>query len=167
MKILACSVRGGDVCATVLAEKEDCLRSGGGHAAVEGCIHRFADEKGLPALALARVTRMQETADGGIEFDFDAAVPPQVKLGKYLGLEVYVPADESPDLPVLRAAAETLEADIPETYISRKIDGLVRQRLEDVALPICTPCCVQRAGSLPSAMTTMRCGTWLSPFRTS
>ena len=133
MKILACSVRGGDVCATVLAEKEDCLRSGGGHAAVEGCIHRFADEKGLPALALARVTRMQETADGGIEFDFDAAVPPQVKLGKYLGLEVYVPADESPDLPVLRAAAETLEADIPETYISRKIDGLVRQRLEDVA----------------------------------
>lgn len=133
MKILACSIRGGDVCATILAEKEDCMRLGGGHAAVEGCIRRFAGEKGLPSLALARVTRMQETADGGIEFDFDAAVPPRVKLGKYLGLEVYVPADESPDLPVLRAAAETLEADIPETYISRKIDGLVRQRLEDVA----------------------------------
>ena len=80
MKILACSIRGGDVCATILAEKEDCMRLGGGHAAVEGCIHRFAGEKGLPSLALARVTRMQETADGGIEFDFDAAVPPQVKV---------------------------------------------------------------------------------------
>jgi len=133
MKILSCSISGGDVCATILAEREDSVRLGTGHAAVEGCIHRFCREKKLPALALARVTRMQETVDGGIEFDFDAAVPPEVKLGKYLGLEVYVPADESPDLPVLRAAAETLEAAIPETYISRKIDGLVRQRLEDVA----------------------------------
>ena len=133
MKILSCSLSGGDVCATILAEKEDCRRFGGGHATVEGCIHLFCEEKQLPALALARVTRMTETADGGIEFDFDGAVPPKVELGKYLGLEVYVPADESPDLPVLRAAAETLAADIPETYISRKIDGLVRQRLEDVA----------------------------------
>ena len=66
-------------------------------------------------------------------FDFDAAVPPAVELGQYLGLEVYVPSDEKPDLHVLRAAAERMSADIPETYISRKTDALVRQRLEDVA----------------------------------
>lgn len=133
MKILSCSISGGDVCATILAEKEDCARYGGGHAAVEGCIELFRREKELSALALVRVTRLEETAEGGLSFDFDAAVPPEVKLGKYLGLEVYVPADESPDLPVLLAATETMEADIPETYISRKIDALVQQRLEDVA----------------------------------
>ena len=133
MKILSCTITGGDVCASILAEKEDCVRFGGGHAAVEGCIELFRQEKELNGLALARVTRLEETEEGGLSFDFDAAVPPEVKLGKYLGLEVYVPADESPDLPVLLAAAETMEADIPETYISRKIDALLRQRLEDVA----------------------------------
>lgn len=132
MKILSCEIRGGDVRATLLAEAEDAARFGGVRAAVEGCIRAFAAENGLPPLALPRVTRMDERADGEVEFDFDAAVPPKVELGKYLGLEVYVPSDETPDLPVLLAASETLRAEIPETYVSRKIDGLVRQRMEDV-----------------------------------
>ena len=89
----------------------------------------FSEEKGLGQLALPRVTRMDESGDGGVEFDFDAAIPPAVELGQYLGLEVYVPSDESPDLHVLRAAAERMNVEIPETYISRKIDGLMRQRL--------------------------------------
>ena len=76
---------------------------------------------------------MDGREDGSVEFDFDAAIPPAVELGQYLGLEVYVPSDESPDLHVLRAAAERMNVEIPETYISRKIDGLMRQRLEDVA----------------------------------
>ena len=73
MKILSCSISGGDVCAAILAEKEDCARYGGGHAAVEGCIELFRREKELSALALVRVTRLEETAEGGLSFDFDAA----------------------------------------------------------------------------------------------
>ena len=132
MKILHCEIAGGDVRATLLAEAEDIARFGGVRAAVEGCIRGLSAEKELPALALPRVTRMDERGDGALEFDFDAAVPPRVELGKYLGLEVYVPSDEEPDLPVLLAAIEELRAEIPETYISRKIDGLMRQRMEDV-----------------------------------
>ena len=133
MKILSWEKTGGDLRATILCEAADLARFGGAREAVEGCIRLFAEEKSLGELALMRVTRMDNGEDGSVEFDFDAAIPPAVQLGQYLGLEVYVPSDEEPDLHVLRAAAETLEADIPETYISRKIDGLVRQRLEDVA----------------------------------
>ncbi len=133
MKILRYEKTGGDLCATVLAEAEDCARFGGVREAIEGCIRALAEGKGLGQLALPRVTRMDSREDGSTEFDFDAAVPPAVELGQYLGLEVYVPSDETPDLSVLRAAAEQLRADIPETYISRKTDGLIRQRLEDVA----------------------------------
>ena len=133
MKILSCERTGGDLRATLLCEASDRARFGGVREAVEGCIRLFSEEKGLGQLALPRVTRMDESGDGGVEFDFDAAIPPAVELGQYLGLEVYVPSDEAPDLPVLRAAAERMNVEIPETYISRKIDGLMRQRLEDVA----------------------------------
>ncbi len=133
MKTLSFERSGGDLRATLLLGAEELVRGGGARAAVENAIRLFGEEKGLGALALPRVTRMESTADGGMEFDFDAAVPPAVELGEVLGLEVYVPSDESPDLHVLRAAAERMKADIPETYISRKTDGLVRQRLEDVA----------------------------------
>ena len=132
MKILSAQIKGGDVRATLLAEREDLARFGGVRPAVEGCIRAFAAEKGLGTLALPRVTRMDERESDEVEFDFDAAVPPQVELGPYLGLEVYVPSDEKPDLPVLLAAIENLRAEIPETYISRKTDGLMRQRMEDV-----------------------------------
>ena len=131
MKILSCEIRGGDVAATVLAGREELERFGGEREAVEACIRAFCEEKGIKTLALTRVTRMDETARG-LEFDFDAAIPPKVELGQYLGLEVYVPSDEKPDLPVLLAATEELQAEIPETYVSRKIDGLMRQRMEDV-----------------------------------
>ena len=133
MKILSFERNGGDLRATILCEASDRGRFGGAREAVEGCIRLFAEEKGLPQPALPRVTRMDETADGGLEFDFDAAVPPVVELGQYLGLEVYVPSDEAPDLHVLRAAAERMKVEIPETYIRRKTDGLMGQRLEDVA----------------------------------
>ena len=133
MKIHASEISGGDVRASILCEEEDLARFGGVRETVEGCIALFEAEKELGTLALRRVTRIDERADGTVEFDFDAAVPPAVELGQYLGLEVYVPSDESPDLPVLRAAAEQLRAEIPQTYISRKIDGLMRQRMEDVA----------------------------------
>ena len=133
MKILSCERTGGDLRATLLCEASDRAHFGGVREAVEGCIRLFSEEKGLGQLALPRVTRMDESGDGGVEFDFDAAVPPVVELGQYLGLEVYVPSDEAPDLHVLRAAAERMNVEIPETYISRKIDGLMRQRLEDVA----------------------------------
>ena len=133
MKILSFERNGGDLRATILCEASDRGRFGGARETVEGCIRLFAEEKGLPQPALPRVTRMDETADGGLEFDFDAAVPPVVELGQYLGLEVYVPSDEAPDLHVLRAAAERMKVEIPETYISRKTDGLMGQRLEDVA----------------------------------
>ena len=131
MKILSCDICGGDVRATLLAERDELARFGGDRAAVEGCLRAFTEEKQLDALALTRVTRM-EMRDGALEFDFDAAIPPRVALGQYLGLEVYVPSDEKPDYPVLLAATEELRADIPETYISRKIDALMRQRMEDV-----------------------------------
>ena len=133
MKILSFERNGGDLRATILCEASDRGRFGGVRETVEGCIRLFAEEKGLPQPALPRVTRMDETADGGLEFDFDAAVPPVVELGQYLGLEVYVPSDEAPDLHVLRTAAERMKVEIPETYISRKTDGLMGQRLEDVA----------------------------------
>lgn len=133
MKILAYERNGGDLRATLLTEPAEINSCGGVREAIEVCIRLFAEEKGLGQLALPRVTRIDAAADGAAEFDFDAAVPPKVELGRYLGLEVYVPSDESPDLYVLRAAAEQMKVDIPETYISRKTDGLMRQRLEDVA----------------------------------
>ena len=133
MKILSCELSGGDLRATIRCEAADRARFGGERESVEGCIRLLEEEKGLGQLALPRVTRIEPAADGALEFDFDAAVPPAVELGQYLGLEVYVPSDESPDLHVLRAAAEQMSVQIPETYISRKTDGLVRQRLEDVA----------------------------------
>ena len=133
MKTLSFERSGGDLRATLLLGAEELVRGGGARAAVENAIRLFGEEKGLGALALPRVTRMESTADGGMEFDFDAAVPPAVELGEVLGLEVYVPSDEAPDYYVLRAAAERLRAAIPETYIERKLDGLVRQRFEDVA----------------------------------
>lgn len=132
MKILSYAFDRGDVRATVLAEAGELRLYGGERPAVEACIRLLAQEKELGSLALARVTRMEPRDDGSLEFDFDAAVPPAVELGQVLGLEVYVPSDERPDLPVLRAAAESLRADIPETYIRRKIDGLVRERMDDI-----------------------------------
>ena len=132
MKLLAYSLEKGDVRATVLSEAEDVRLYGGVRGAIEACIRLIAREKELDQFVMPRVTRMEEKADGATEFDFDAAVAPAVELGQYLGLEVYVPADERPDLPVLRAAAESLRADIPETYISRKTDALVRERMDDI-----------------------------------
>ena len=132
MKILSFENQNGDVRATVLAESGDVRLYGGVRGAIEACIRLLGQEKELGVLALPRVTRMDERPDGATEFDFDAAVPPQVELGKYLGLEVYVPSDERPDLPVLRAAAEGVQAAIPETYISRKTDALVRERMDDI-----------------------------------
>ena len=133
MKVLSFEQNGGDLRATLLCEASDAARFSGVREAVEDCIRLFAEERGLGQLALPRVTRMESREDGATEFDLDAAIPPAVELGQYLGLEVYVPSDEAPDLPVLRAAAEQMRVEIPETYISRKIDGLMRQRLEDVA----------------------------------
>lgn len=133
MKTLSWKENGGDVCATLLAESSDVRQFGGEREAVEHCIRLFAEENRLGQLALPRVTRMDTLKDGAVEFDFDAAVPPKMELGQYLGLEVYVPSDEEPDLPVLRAASENMQVRIPETYISRKTDALVRQRFEDVA----------------------------------
>ena len=133
MKILSFDRHEGDVCGTIIAETGDVERFGGVREAVEGCIRLAAEEMGLGSFALPRVTRMDDVGNGTTEFDFDAAVLPEVELGQYLGLEVYVPSDETPDLPVLRAAAEQMKVEIPETFISRKIDGLVRQRFEDVA----------------------------------
>ncbi len=133
MKILSWEKNGGDLRATILCEAADLARFGGAREAVEGCIRLFAEEKSLGELALMRVTRMDNGEDGSVEFDFDAAIPPAVQLGQYLGLEVYVPSDEEPDLHVLRAAAERMQVEIPETYISRKTDGLMRRRMEDVA----------------------------------
>ena len=132
MKILSYDDQRGDVRATVLAEAEDLRLYGGERAAIEACIRLLAREKELGTLAMPRVTRMDARPDGSTEFDFDAAVPPTVELGHYLGLEVYVPSDERPDLPVLRAAAENVKAEIPETYISRKTDALVRERMDDI-----------------------------------
>ena len=133
MKILSFEQKGGDLRAALLASPAEIERFGGARGAVEACIRLFADERGLPPLALPRVTRMEDAPGGGVEFDFDAAVPPAVELGQYLGLEVYVPSDEEPDLWVLRAAAERMRCEIPGTYIERKIDALERQRFEDVA----------------------------------
>ena len=78
MKILSCERIGGDLRATILCEASDRGRFGGVRETVEGCIRLFAEEKGLPQPALPRVTRMDETAAGGVEFDFDAAIPPAV-----------------------------------------------------------------------------------------
>ena len=133
MKTILSSIENGDVRATLLAESGDISSAGGERAAVEDCIGRFRAENGLEALALTRVTRMEARPDGSLEFDFDAAVPPRVELGQYLGVEVYIPAGESRDYHVLRAVTENLHADIPETYFERKTDGLVAQRREDVA----------------------------------
>ena len=107
MKILSFEQKGGDLRAALLASPAEIERFGGARGAVEACIRLFADERGLPPLALPRVTRMEDAPGGGVEFDFDAAVPPAVELGQYLGLEVYVPSDESPDLHVLRASARS------------------------------------------------------------
>ena len=132
MRILSFSQQNGDVRATAVAEAQDIALFGGDRPAIEACVRRISAEKGTGALALARITRMSPTPDGGVEFDLDAAIPPQVDPGKYLGIEVYVPADREKDFIVLQAAAEGLRADIPETYICRKTDGLIRQRMEDI-----------------------------------
>ena len=132
MKLVSFEKNGGDIRAAVIAEKDDIARSGDARSAIEDCVRRLAAQQGIETLALARITRMEDGPDGGIEFDLDAAIPPAVEPGKYLGVEVYVPADKDKDFVVLQAAAENMRVEIPETYISRKTDGLMRQRLEDI-----------------------------------
>lgn len=132
MKILSYELRDGDLKATLFAESEDLAGAGGAREAVEDCIRRLGKEKEIGEPALPRVTRMEEK-NGGIEFDFDAAVRPQIELGQYLNLRVYVPSDAEKDLPILMTAADGMRVSIPETYLSRKTDLLVRDRMQDVA----------------------------------
>ena len=78
MKLLAYSLEKGDVRATVLSEAEDVRLYGGVRGAIEACIRLIAREKELDQFVMPRVTRMEEKADGATEFDFDAAVAPEV-----------------------------------------------------------------------------------------
>ena len=65
MKIVSFEKNGGDIRATVIAEKGDIARSSDARRAIEDCVRRLAAQQGIETLALARITRMEDGPDGG------------------------------------------------------------------------------------------------------
>lgn len=127
MKILHSTIDKGSVYARLLIESDELAQGGSVQTAVSAAIDGFTADNGLPGLIYTRVTAMDE-ADSGLEISFEGAVPPQVILGPYLGVEVDIGHNEDFDDAAILAAAKNLRAAVPELMIQRKIDGAMLEK---------------------------------------
>ncbi len=113
----------GSVYATFTLDSNDITKAGSAQEAVKLALDTLTTEHKTPALIYTRVTAMNELSDGSIEVSADGAIPPEVILGPYLGVEVDVGHNESFEEAAVIAAARNLRMVVPEVLIERKIDS--------------------------------------------
>lgn len=127
MKILNCEIDKGSVYAKLSVSANEIKSAGSVQDAVKAAIAAFSEEKGLPSLIYTRVTAMDENGSA-TEVTFEGAVPPQVILGPYKGIEVDIGHCEDFEEAAVQAAAKNLRVAVPELMIRRKIDSVMLEK---------------------------------------
>lgn len=123
MKTTAFKLDRGSVYATFVISADELMSAGSSQAAVQAALDALTHERNLPALIYTRVTAMNELDDGSLEVTADGAIPPEVILGPYLGVEVDLGHNEDFAEAAIQAAAKNLRMVVPEVLIQRKIDA--------------------------------------------
>lgn len=132
MEIKSFKLDRGSVYADIDLTKEDILAAHSVQGAVSAAIGSLCDAKGCEKLIYPRVTALDEHEDGSVGFSVEGAVPPEVILGPYLGVEVDMGHCESFEEAALLAAAKNLRVVIPEILIQRKIDGALLEKQQEL-----------------------------------
>ena len=128
MTITNCTIDRGSVYADILLAPEDVAAAGSPQEAVKTALAALAREEGVAALIYTRVTAMDAQPDGSLAVSLEGAIPPEVILGPYLGVEVDIGHCEDFEDAALRAAAKNLRVVVPELVIRRKIDSALLEK---------------------------------------
>ncbi len=128
MTITNCTVDRGSVYADILLAPADAAAAGSRQEAVRTALAALAQEKGLAPLIYIRVTAMDAQPDGSLAISLEGAIPPEVVLGQYLGVEVDIGHCEDFEDAALHAAAKNLRVAVPEIIIRRKIDSALLEK---------------------------------------
>lgn len=123
MKTTAFKLDKGSVYTTFVLSPDELTAAGSSQGAIQAALDALTVEHNLPALIYTRVTAMNELDDGSLEVTADAAIPPEVILGPYLGVEVDMGHNEDFAEAAVMAAAKNLRMVVPEVLIQRKIDA--------------------------------------------
>ena len=128
MTITNCKIDRGSVYADILLAPADIAAAGSPQEAVKTALAALAQENGLATLIYTRVTAMDAQPDGSLAVSLEGAIPPEVILGPYLGVEVDIGHCEDFEDAALRAAAKNLRVVVPELVIQRKIDTALLEK---------------------------------------
>lgn len=122
----------GSVYADFLIPHEEMLALGSPQAAVKAALDELSVKKAVPALIYARVTAMDERDDGALAISLEGAIPPEVILGPYLGVEVDLGHCEDFAEAAIAAAAKNLRVVVPELIIQHKIDTALTEKQSEL-----------------------------------
>lgn len=128
MTITNCKIDRGSVYADILLTPADIAAAGSPQEAVKTALAALAQENGLAPLIYTRVTAMDAQPDGSLAVSLEGAIPPEVILGPYLGVEVDIGHCEDFEDAALHAAAKNLRVVVPELVIQRKIDTALLEK---------------------------------------
>ena len=115
MTITNCKIDRGSVYADILLAPADIAAADSPQEAVKAALSALAQENGLAPLIYTRVTAMDAQPDGSLAVSLEGAIPPEVILGSYLGVEVDIGHCEDFEDAALHAAAKNLRVVVPES----------------------------------------------------
>lgn len=128
MKIIESTIQNGDIRAQLQCTPEEVESYIYPHEAIEKAIWDFIAAKGIPAITGTRVLEMTGLESGALNFRFEAAVQPEVKLGQYKGVAIHPSFDTDRAQLAIAAAAANLEIELPTLIVERKLDTLATEK---------------------------------------
>ena len=132
MKIFDSRIEDGNVNALILVSHEEILDFGSPEGAIENAIQQFSKDKNTGALMYIRVLEMDYQDDGAVMFSFEAAVTPEVKLGKYKNFKLECLENQDLAQMAIDTAAGNLEMTVPGLIIDRKLDSMAQQKKAEI-----------------------------------
>lgn len=133
MKVYDLQNEKGNICALILVESREIEQQEGDDnekltRAMTDAIMSLADSTGQKFM-FTRILSYDEQEDGAVMVRFETAAAPQVKLGRYRGLEVPGGGDgEGFAEKALALAAEHIDAEVPGMIVERELDALLLEK---------------------------------------
>ncbi len=133
MTITNCTIDRGSVYADILLAPEDVAAAGSPQEAVKTALDALAREEGVAALIYTRVTAMDAQPDGSLAVSLEGAIPPEVILGPYLGVEVDIGHCEDYEDAALRAAENYIGMGMQEIgAFAQSFDGVLDADAQEI-----------------------------------
>lgn len=132
MEILEQKRENGRLEVKLLAGPEECRMETGEtvESEIVRLFGRYLGEARLRTAGVPKVTEVASTTDGSLRFSVEAELYPEVRLGRYKGIEVPVRRAAGEDAftrAVLEKACAEMEAELTEALVRDRLDAMIAQ----------------------------------------